>query len=127
MKDGHQGIDRHKCILHLDHLLTKTLSNGGSTEHGQVEWMSHAIIADLEEFVVDPFGPVVPESVAKENYSQKGHDMVNDHLNNCVTYQECLKMIVLHIYTNTPLEHVKVLGYHGTGMVIAATAVYRPG
>jgi hypothetical protein len=126
MKDGHQGIDRHKCILHLDHLLTKALSSGGSTEHGQVEWMSHAIIADLEEFVVDPFGPVVPESVAKGNYSQKGHEMVNRHLNNRVTYQECLKMIVLHIYTNTPSEHVKVLGYNKIGVQVNNIVNNRP-
>jgi hypothetical protein len=126
MRDLPQGMNRNKCILHLDELLTKALSNGGNSEHGHVAWMSHAIIADLEEFVVDPFGPVVPDSVAKGNYSQKGHDMVNRRLNRRVTYVDCLQMIVLYIHTNTPPEHVNVLGFNKVGEQVNNIVNNRP-
>jgi hypothetical protein len=91
-----------------------------------VGWMAHLAISDLEEFVVDPFGMVHNLSIPEGKYSREGLDMANRALDTRIEYGECLDRIVCYIRANTPVEHLKVLGYYKVDNVVLNVVNKRP-
>jgi hypothetical protein len=51
---------------------------------------SSAVIADIEEFLVEPFGTVTSSSVRKGPYSVNGKEMINNGLLVKKTFEECV-------------------------------------
>jgi hypothetical protein len=68
---------------------------------GRIQWVANAIISDLEEFVVDPFGSVDRFGIPMGIYSQLGHEMVNRAEQTNLSYEETLRKIVEYIFRET--------------------------
>jgi hypothetical protein len=109
--DVDDKTQREKCVGVLEGMLAQSLYECGAQKFGRVKWIAHLAVSDLEEFVIDPFDKVRDSSIAEGKYSQEGLDMVNRALANRINYGECLGMIVSYIHGNTPMEHLRVLGY----------------
>jgi hypothetical protein len=117
---------REKCVDMLEQMITQALKDAGASKFGLARWMAHVSISDMEEFVVDPFGTVHTLSVPEGKYSREGLDMVNRALKTRLTYVECLDRIVLYINANTPMEHLRVLGYDKVDNVVLNVVNKRP-
>jgi hypothetical protein len=102
---------RTKCIAELQSMLQLAMMKSSVSEHGRVKWMAYVSVCDLEEFVLDPFGPVDETSVPEGIYSREGHDMVNRGRSFRISFEECLKEIVSFVQTSVPLLHLRILGY----------------
>jgi hypothetical protein len=74
-------------------------------------WIAHAVVADIEEFLIDPYGTVTPSSVRKGPYSLNGHEMVNNGLSSKMDFEQCLENIVHHVHTKTNDDVLRTLGY----------------
>jgi hypothetical protein len=73
--------------------------------------MAHVIISDLEEFVVNPFGPIHFSEIPAGIYSQLGHEMVNRAEGTSWSYQETIWNITQYILNQTMEEYLEILGY----------------
>jgi hypothetical protein len=78
---------------------------------GCIQWVANAIISDLEEFVVDPFGSVDRFGIPMGIYSQLGHEMVNRAEQTNLSYEETLRKICGYIFRETNEDYLKILGY----------------
>jgi hypothetical protein len=76
-----------------------------------MSWIAHAVVADLEEFVIDPYGTVTPSSVRRGPYSVNGHEMINNGLSSKMDFEECLDSLVHHVHNKTDDDLLRILGY----------------
>jgi hypothetical protein len=121
-----KSTQREKCVCMLESMLAQALNNGGATRLGKVKWMAHVVVSDLEEFVDNPFGDVYTSSVPEGKYSREGLDMANRAVETHMTYGDCLEALVSYIHKNTPVEHLRILGYDKVDNVVVNNVNKRP-
>jgi hypothetical protein len=90
--------DHLSCIEEIKALLQLAKQYARVKKIGNMSWIAHAVVADIEEFLIDPYGTVAPSSVRKGTYSLNGHKMVNNGLSLKMDFEECLENLVHHVH-----------------------------
>jgi hypothetical protein len=86
---------RRNTIMEVEQMLKAAMSNSGFESYGNVNWMASIVISDVEEFVVNPFGPIIANSTPKGIYSEYGNIMINNGSDVQHSYKDSLQEIVL--------------------------------
>jgi hypothetical protein len=104
-------IHRSSCVEEIQSLLQAALLYASVKKLGNMSWIAHSAIADLEEFLIDPFGLVCPSSVRKGPYSVNGWEMINNGLSSKMEFETCLESLVHHVVYETNDDKLQILGY----------------
>jgi hypothetical protein len=107
--------DRLLCVEEIESLLQLAQRYASVKKIGNMSWIAHAVVADIEEFLIDPYGTVTPSSVRKGPYSLNGHEMVNNGLSSKMDFKECLENLVHHVHNETNDDVLRILGYKKKG------------
>jgi hypothetical protein len=85
---GNDLDQRNSSLKFLEALISQAMEHAAVSNFGRIKWMAHVIISDLEEFVVNPVGPIHFSEIPAGIYSQLGHEMVNCAEGTSWSYQE---------------------------------------
>jgi hypothetical protein len=107
--------NRLRCTAILQKMIERAMESSAVHNYGGVKWMAYISVCDLEEFVLEPFGPIDSSMIPIGVYSQRGHEMVKRGSNNSLTYQNCLDQIVSYVHHKISDKHLQVLGYERNG------------
>jgi hypothetical protein len=95
----------------IEKLIKEAMDNGSIGKLGRIQWMANAIISDMEEFVVEPFGALDASTIPLGNYSQQGHEMLNRAEDETISFHEAVQKIALFVCNKTPDKHLNILGF----------------
>jgi hypothetical protein len=90
------------------------------SDFGKIDWMSHIIVCDFEEFVADPaFGEVVDLSIPIGNGSQHGHDMVvGMQKKSKNSFGALLGKLSSYVCNRTMESHLNLMGFQTINGVV---------
>jgi hypothetical protein len=112
--------------MEVEQMLKAAMSNSGFESYGNVNWMAGIVISDVEEFVVNPFGPINANSTPKGIYSEYGHIMINNGSDVQHSYEGSLQKLVEYICSDTPDTYLNMMGYKKVGGLVLNLVNERP-
>jgi hypothetical protein len=106
-------MERVSVVQLIEEMIRNSLVHASVEKIGNLYWIAHAVVADLEEFIDDPFGDVSSSSVPKGPYSINGHRIINNGLNKIerITFECCLERLVKCVIYDTHSDLLQVMGY----------------
>jgi hypothetical protein len=115
--------ERNSCVQIIKKLIQSALAHACVNKTGNVSWIAHVAAADIEEFVVDPFGMVTTSSVHPGPYSLNGKEMINNGLLVKKSFGSCLECIVHHVNNDTCDDLLPIMGYKKTKKLPSQTVL----